>query len=165
VEPGEHPLAPLLLQLVAKATTVTLTGLGRDQVGALMARTAGREPDPELVAEVHRRTGGNPFFVEQTARLWLADGTVAAVAPGVRDAVGRRLARLPERVVELLGAAAVLGREFDAQVLAACAAVPAAAWTGCSAGRSAPGWSPPPAPAGSRSPTTWSGRPSTTPSA
>jgi hypothetical protein len=126
VEPGEHPLAPLLLQLVAKATTVTLTGLGRDEVGALMARTAGRAPDPELVAEVHRRTGGNPFFVEQTARLWLADGTVAAVAPGVRDAVGRRLARLPERVVELLGAAAVLGREFDAQVLAACTAVPAA---------------------------------------
>jgi AAA ATPase domain len=126
VEPAEHPLAPLLLQLVAKATTVTLTGLGRDEVGALMARTAGREPDPELVAEVHRRTGGNPFFVEQTARLWFADGSVTAVAPGVRDAVRRRLALLPERVVELLGAAAVLGQEFDAQVLAACTAVPAA---------------------------------------
>ncbi|HET9559673.1 MAG TPA: AAA family ATPase, partial [Actinomycetota bacterium] len=70
VEPAEHPLAPLLLLLVAKATTVTLTGLGRDEVGTLITRTVGREPDPELVAEVHRRTGGNPFFVEQTARLW-----------------------------------------------------------------------------------------------
>jgi AAA ATPase domain len=60
VEPAEHPLAPLLLQLVAKATTVTLTGLGPDEVGALIARTTGRQPDPELVAEVHRRTGGNP---------------------------------------------------------------------------------------------------------
>ena len=121
VEPAEHPLAPLLLQLVAKATTVTLTGLGRDEVGALIARTVGREPDPELVAEVHRRTGGNPFFVEQTARLWHTDGSVAAVAPGVRDAVGRRLALLPEPVAELLGMAAVLGQEFDPQVLAACA--------------------------------------------
>ncbi|HZB58886.1 MAG TPA: AAA family ATPase [Actinomycetota bacterium] len=123
VEPADHPLAPLLLQLVAKATTVTLTGLGRDEVGALIARTAGREPGPELVAEIHRRTGGNPFFVEQTAQLWHADGSVAAVAPGVRDAVGRRLALLPEPVAELLGMAAVLGQEFDPQVLAAAAAL------------------------------------------
>ncbi|HEV3011879.1 MAG TPA: AAA family ATPase, partial [Actinomycetota bacterium] len=123
VEPADHPLAPLLLQLVAKATTVTLTGLGRDEVGALIARTAGREPGPELVAEIHRRTGGNPFFVEQTAQLWHADGSVAAVAPGVRDAVGRRLALLPEPVVELLGMAAVLGQEFDPRVLAAATAL------------------------------------------
>jgi AAA ATPase domain len=122
VEAADHPLAPLLLQLVSKATTVTLTGLERDEVGALIARTAGREPDPELVAEVHRRTGGNPFFVEQTARLWSADGAASAVAPGVRDAVGRRLALLPGPVVALLEAAAVLGQEFDAQVLAASAA-------------------------------------------
>ncbi|MGK5632928.1 AAA family ATPase, partial [Streptomyces sp. URMC 123] len=69
-----HPLRPLLLPLLAQATTVTLTGLDRDAVGALMARTAGRRPADELVAEVHRRTGGNPFFVEQTARLWHAGG-------------------------------------------------------------------------------------------
>jgi tetratricopeptide (TPR) repeat protein len=123
VEPADHPLAPLLLQLVAKATTITLTGLGRDEVGALIARTAGRRPDSELVAEVHRRTGGNPFFVEQTARLWSADGAATAVAPGIRDAVRRRLALLPGPVVELLEAAAVLGQEFDTRVLAAAAAL------------------------------------------
>ncbi|MET8088572.1 AAA family ATPase [Micromonospora sp. NPDC005220] len=125
VESGEHPLRPLLMPLVAKATTITLTGFTRDEVAALMARTAGREPEAGLVDEVHRRTGGNPFFVEQTARLWHADDAVGAIAPGVREAV-RRLAQLPAAVVEALTVAAVLGREFHRQVLAACAAAPTA---------------------------------------
>ncbi|MGC4771879.1 ATP-binding protein [Micromonospora sp. DT44] len=126
VEAGDHPLRPLLLPLVAKATTITLTGLARDEVAALMARTAGREPAPDLADEVHRRTGGNPFFVEETARLWHADGTTGAIPPGVREAVRQRLARLPAPVVEALTVAAVLGREFHRQVLAASAAVPVA---------------------------------------
>ncbi|RLP94983.1 AAA family ATPase [Micromonospora sp. CV4] len=126
VESGEHPLRPLLMPLVTKATTVTLTGLSRDEVAALMARTAGREPDAGLVDEVHRRTGGNPFFIEQTARLWRVDGAGGTIAPGVREAVRRRLAQLPAPVVEVLTVAAVLGREFHRQVLAASAAAPAA---------------------------------------
>ncbi|MGS2616331.1 ATP-binding protein [Micromonospora sp. LZ34] len=126
VEAADHPLRPLLMPLVAKATTITLTGLGRDEVGALINRTAGREPDAALVDEVHRRTGGNPFFVEQTARLWRADGQVSTIAPGVREAVRRRLGQLPAAVVEVLTVAAVLGREFHRQVLAASAGAPAA---------------------------------------
>ncbi|MEV1016939.1 AAA family ATPase [Micromonospora sp. NPDC049801] len=126
VEAGDHPLRPLLLPLVAKATTITLTGLARDEVAALMARTAGREPAPDLADEVHRRTGGNPFFVEETARLWHADGTTGTIPPGVREAVRQRLARLPAPVVEALTVAAVLGREFHRQVLAASAAIPVA---------------------------------------
>ncbi|MEU8009120.1 ATP-binding protein [Micromonospora parva] len=126
IESGEHPLRPLLMPLLAKATTITLTGLARDEVAALMARTAGRAPDADLVDEVHRRTGGNPFFIEQTARLWHADDAAGTIAPGVREAVRRRLAQLPPSVVEALTVAAVLGREFHRQVLAACGAAPVA---------------------------------------
>ncbi len=118
VESGGHPLGPLMLPLLPKATPVTLTELGPGDVHALLARTAGREPSRGLVAEVHRRTGGNPFFVEQMARLWQSTNSVDAVAPGVRDAVERRLGLLPCEVVELLAAAAVLGPEFDRDVLA-----------------------------------------------
>jgi hypothetical protein len=121
-----HPLAPLLLPLLAKATTVTLTGLDRDEVAALMTRTVGLEPEPDLVTEVHLRTGGNPFFVEQTVRLWHSGGSVTAVAPGVRDALRRRLSLLPEAVSTLLSAAAVLGREFHRQLLAASVGAPVA---------------------------------------
>jgi tetratricopeptide (TPR) repeat protein len=124
VEATDHPLAPLMLPLLTKATTVTLTGLDRDEVGALMSRTVGIAATPDLVSEVHLRTGGNPFFVEQTVRLWHSGGSVADVAPGVRDAVRRRLSLLPEAVSRLLTSAAVLGREFHRQVLAAAVGAP-----------------------------------------
>ncbi|MBF5029322.1 AAA family ATPase [Micromonospora sp. ANENR4] len=126
VESGDHPLRQWLLPLTAKATTVTLAGLGRAEVAALMARTAGREPDASVVDEVHRRTGGNPFFVEQTARLWHTHGLTDTVAPGVREVVRRRLDQLPAGVVEALTVAAVLGREFDRRTLAACVPAPVA---------------------------------------
>ncbi|MFI7703077.1 ATP-binding protein [Nonomuraea sp. NPDC049480] len=126
VEPVDHSLRDLLSPLVAKATTITLTGLDQAGVAALMARTAGHEPPPGLVAEVHLRTGGNPFFVEQTARLWRSGGSASAIAPGIRDALLRRLSLLPRPVSELLPAAAVLGHEFHRQVLAAIVAAPVA---------------------------------------
>ncbi len=110
--------------LGARATTLSLEGLDPSGVGALMARTTGREPDSALVAEVHRRTGGNPFFVEQTSRLWQSGGAATTIPPGVRDAVRRRLKLLPAPVAGLLTGAAVLGREFHRQVLAAAERVP-----------------------------------------
>lgn len=124
VETQDHPLAPLMLPLLTRATTVTLTGLDEAEVGALIARTTGSQASAELVAEVHQRTGGNPFFVEQTARLWHGGGALTAVAPGVRDAVRRRLSLLAPVVSSLLTGAAVLGREFDRRVLAATVAAP-----------------------------------------
>ncbi|MEE3919857.1 AAA family ATPase [Micromonospora sp. BRA006-A] len=162
VESGDHPLRQWLLPLTAKATTVTLAGLGRAEVAALMARTAGREPDASLVDEVHRRTGGNPFFVEQTARLWHTHGLTDTVAPGVREVVRRRLDQLPAGVVEALTVAAVLGREFDGRTLAACVPAPVAQVDRL-LGRAAAARLVLPATAvGSSSCTTWSARRSTT---
>ena len=126
VEAVDHPLGPLLVPLQANATTLTLTGLDPAEVGALISRTTGAEPDAAQVAEVHRRTGGNPFFVEQTARLWHGGTTDAAVPPGVRDAVRRRVAQLPSAVTRLLTDAAVLGGRFHRQVLAAVNGQPVA---------------------------------------
>jgi hypothetical protein len=124
VEVASHPARPLLLPLVTRATVVSLTGLGQDDAADLMARTVGRRPDDAMAAEVHRRTGGNPFFVEQTARLWHAGGAVTAIAPGIRDALLRRLSLLPRPVTEVLTVAAVLGREFHHEVLAAITEAP-----------------------------------------
>jgi tetratricopeptide (TPR) repeat protein len=121
-EAPDHPLRPLLLPLLGRATTVSLTGLSEREVGALIRRTAGREPSADLVSEVHRHTGGNPFFVEQSARLWHSGGSATAVSPGVRDSLQRRLSMLPPPVRELLTGAAVLGREFEREVLAATGA-------------------------------------------
>ncbi|MFI6703863.1 ATP-binding protein [Streptomyces sp. NPDC050509] len=125
VEAPDHPLRGLILPLVARATTtLTLTGLGRDEVGALLALTTGREPEAAVMDEVHRRTGGNPFFVEQTARLWHSGSPLSTVAPGVSEAVRSRIAQLPPPVSALLTSAAVLGREFHHRVLAGVTAAP-----------------------------------------
>jgi hypothetical protein len=119
VEAAGHPLGALLQPIVAKATSITLSGLDQDAVGVLLAQTAGREPSEVMVAEVHHRTGGNPFFVDQTAQLWHTSKSVEAIAPGVRDAVERRLGMLPDHVVDVLASASVLGPEVSRDVLAA----------------------------------------------
>lgn len=109
------------LRLEAKAGTLTLTGLAREEVGRLVADTTGLTPDERLVTEIHRRTGGNPFFVEQTAHLWQGGTPLATIPPGVRAAVRRRLSRLPATVLDVLRTAAVLGREFEYGVLTTAA--------------------------------------------
>ncbi|MEU5400381.1 AAA family ATPase [Streptomyces sp. NPDC005963] len=124
VERPDHPLRPLLSPLTAKATTIQLAGLAPPGVAELMTRAAGRRPAPELVGTVHRHTGGNPFFVEESARLWSTGHPVTAVSPGVHDALRHRLDLVGEPVVELLRAAAVLGGRFDPGVLAIMTALP-----------------------------------------
>ncbi|MFH8591776.1 ATP-binding protein [Streptomyces rimosus] len=124
VQRPDHPLRPLLPRLAAKATTLALTGLTPPQVADLVARTVGARPDAAMTAGMFARTGGNPYFVEETARLWSAGQPVAAVAPGVRAVVHRRLALLGQPAVRLLGAAAVLGRRFERRTLARTAGTP-----------------------------------------
>ncbi|WJK42566.1 AAA family ATPase [Solwaraspora sp. WMMA2056] len=118
VDADGHPLRRLMAVLRSKATTITLTGLGLEQVATLMTAHTGRAPRPDLVAEVHRRTGGNPFFVEQTVQLLHGGDEITTIPPGVREAVQHRLSRMPEPVTGLLRTAAVAGHEFHRQVLA-----------------------------------------------
>jgi hypothetical protein len=56
------------------------------------------------------RTGGNPFFAHEVARLIAARGPAAAfmVPPGVGEVLQRRLARLSQPCVSLLAAAAIV---------------------------------------------------------
>ena len=116
---GARPIRSMLLGLESRATTVLLGGVDRVSVAALMARTAGEEPSPGLVDDVYARTGGNPFFVEQTARLWSTARSIEGIPPGVREAVQERLARLPGDTLTVLSSAALIGTGFDLSVLAA----------------------------------------------
>ncbi|WP_158299681.1 ATP-binding protein [Glycomyces paridis] len=117
IDPG-HRLRGRMLQLVSKAAMVGLDGLTEDGVAALVAATAGAAPDPGTVAEITRRTGGNPFFVEQSALLWASGQPVDATSAGMRDALRRRIDQLPEPILRMLTLASVGGREFHAGVMA-----------------------------------------------
>lgn len=71
---------------------------------------------PELVARITERTGGNPLFVRELARLVAAEGPSAAadaVPAGVREVLRRRLARLPAITRTALARVSVLGRDLD----------------------------------------------------
>jgi DNA-binding SARP family transcriptional activator len=101
---------------------VALRGLSGADVAALARAVLG---DDAQAADVHARTDGNAFFVEETLR-----GLTAAGRPpeSVRHAVGVRLAGLDDDAYLLLAAAAVLGLECDAAALAGTAGLePAAA--------------------------------------
>ncbi|WP_051703960.1 AAA family ATPase [Glycomyces sp. NRRL B-16210] len=116
IDPG-HRLRARMLALVSKAVMISLDGLDEDGVAALVKATVGTVPGPGTVAEITRRTGGNPFFVEQTAQLWASGQPVDATSAGMRDALHRRIEQLPEPLVRMLTLASVGGREFHAGVM------------------------------------------------
>ncbi|MDN3238873.1 ATP-binding protein [Glycomyces tritici] len=116
IDPG-HRLRARMLPLVAKATMISLEGLDEHGVAELCRTTVGDAPDAATVAEITRRTGGNPFFVEQTAQLWASGQRVDATTAGMRDALQRRIDQLPEPIVRMLTLASVGGREFHAGVM------------------------------------------------
>ncbi|HJP77041.1 MAG TPA: AAA family ATPase [Pseudonocardiaceae bacterium] len=114
---GEHPLATLLADLERDelVSRIALPALSQPEVAAMMpART-------EAAGDVHRLTGGNPFFVRQLVRHLDETGTDltrAGVPPGVVEVVRRRLAGLPPVAQQSLIVAAVIGRAFDLEVVA-----------------------------------------------
>jgi hypothetical protein len=91
-------------------------------VGQLIRDRLGVAVAPEIVRLVSDRTCGNPLFVGETARLIATDGVAAAadvVPAGVGNVIRRRLAGLPGVAQAVVRTAAVLGVEFDAEVLLA----------------------------------------------
>jgi DNA-binding CsgD family transcriptional regulator len=103
-----------------------LSGLHEADVARALAERLASPPSPEVVAEVARRTGGNPFFVGELGRLLKADpeGGALRVPAAVLDVVGRRLARLPQSCRALLGPAAVIGSDLDVGLVATVVGVP-----------------------------------------
>ncbi|WP_161962401.1 ATP-binding protein [Nocardioides speluncae] len=105
---------------------IALAGLDLEQTGELVRRYVEAEPAEEYLAEVFRRTGGNPFFVSEVAHLQASRRCPAGAVPaGVRQVLEHRLARLPQGSVELLQMASVLGAPRR-DALAAMAGLPVA---------------------------------------
>jgi hypothetical protein len=112
------PLAvPLLVRIAAGAAEVLRPArLGPDDVAALLGAL---EPVPGgLAEELHRRSGGNPLFVEELVRRVRAGGGPGEVPARVTALIAGRLARLDGGARAVLEAAAVLGAEVAADPLA-----------------------------------------------
>jgi len=135
----EHPLTALLADLYREqgVERIKLTGLQATDVLGLMEAAAGHELDEDgraLAAEITRETAGNPFFTGEVLRhltesggivqgerdgRWRVVGKVTELGlpQSVREVVGRRVERLGPDARTALSAAAVIGRDFDLELL------------------------------------------------
>jgi predicted ATPase len=125
---GGHPIM----------TRLSLNRLGREQVGAIVARITGGKALPgTLMAEIAARTDGVPLFVEEMTKTLLEAGAARQIETGwklavplaqiaipnsLHDTLMARLDRL-KPVKEVAQIAAVIGRAFDHTTLAALAAL------------------------------------------
>ena len=124
VRPGERGRRDELTDLLGRlarlrgARRVVLPGLSADATAELIAQVSGGDLGELPASAILDRAEGNPFYAIELARLVGADGGAAHEVPSsVGDVVRRRLARLPDDTVELLGIGAVMGRDLDVELL------------------------------------------------
>lgn len=111
---------------------VELGGLDPDEVAEQLGSILGERPPPEAVAWIREQTRGNPFFVRELTRELAERGALRRRAGGawyleppddppaaMRHGLLGRLEELSQPVRAALQAAAVVGRRFQGEVLAA----------------------------------------------
>jgi class 3 adenylate cyclase/tetratricopeptide (TPR) repeat protein len=145
----ELPQAPVLRETLGMlrrhpgVSRLELGGLDGSGVEELLEVAAGYPLDAfglGLAEVVHRETDGNPFFVTEVLRhlrdtgaihqnragRWVATGTLdrSALPESVREVIGGRIVRLGPEAERVLSTAAVIGRDFDLDVLERSTEVP-----------------------------------------
>jgi class 3 adenylate cyclase len=139
----DHPLVELLADLRRQAGVerLSLAGLDVSGVARFMEQAAGHSLTEEellLARAIYQETEGNPFFVREVLRHLTETGAVErregrwltrvpvqtlGIPEGIREVVGRRVARLSAHANRFLRVAAVIGPEFELPVLQRAAGV------------------------------------------
>lgn len=134
-----QPLLEALATLHRQHGVAQIEMVGFDDAGvvSLMEAAAGHTLDDttvRLAHAVYRETDGNPFFVSEVLRhlverggvyqdatgRWVAEASLEQLAlpDSVRVVIGARVGRLGQDAERVLSVAAVIGRDFDLDVLA-----------------------------------------------
>ncbi|MEN3272493.1 MAG: hypothetical protein V7636_1254, partial [Actinomycetota bacterium] len=125
-----------------RCRSASLTGFDDAELGQLVRSVVGPDVEPafHVLTHLHDETSGNPLFALQLLRhLWetrvltVVDDLVYFARPdienrfsrGLLDVVWSRVHTLGGRATEVLAAAAVLGVEFDGDVLISMTDLPA----------------------------------------
>ena len=140
-----HPLLDTLaaLRRQSRVARLELSGLDDSGVVAFMEAIAGYTLDDAAITLAHavfRDTDGNPFFVSELLRhlsetgiiyqdatgRWVTDHTLEQmVLPNsLREVIGARVGRLGRDAGKVLSLAAVIGRDFDLDLLSRAAETP-----------------------------------------
>jgi tetratricopeptide (TPR) repeat protein len=110
--------------LVREASLLKLSGLSVEEVADMI----GADHHAETAAALHRASGGNPFLLQSILKVTPLESltgmeqgpgpTRLRFASSLRSAIEGHLAPLSLGARAMLSAAAVIGRDFDAYVLA-----------------------------------------------
>jgi ABC-type oligopeptide transport system substrate-binding subunit/DNA-binding SARP family transcriptional activator len=130
-----RPLHEMLLDLNRErlATRLKLSRFDREQTCDLLAALFQEEITPEFLDGIYNETDGNPFFVEEVCKALIESGKLTRedgrwrrpgmdqidIPQSVRVAIELRVAKLPAFTQDAIRAAAILGREFEFEVLQA----------------------------------------------
>ncbi len=130
-----RPFHEMLLDLNRErlATRLKLSRFDRDQTCEQLAALFQEEITPDFLDGIYGETDGNPFFVEEVCKALIEAGKLyrqsgrwqrpdmdqIEIPQSVRVAIELRVAKLPAPAQDTLRAAAILGREFEFEVLRA----------------------------------------------
>ena len=119
-----HPLLPWLAELdrSGRVERLDLARLDPAQTIELLEAILGTPPTADLAAQIHRRSDGNPFFVEELVGAG-EDGAGGRLPSTLREVLLARIVALPEPAQAVIGVAAVAGRRVDHDLLARVAAM------------------------------------------
>jgi DNA-binding SARP family transcriptional activator len=115
-----HVTALAALTRMAGSRRLELRGLDHDHTTQLLHELTGGPVDHATTDMVLRRAEGNPFFTTEIARLLArrpAQQPMTDLPYGIRDVITRRLDPLPPDTLDLLRTGAVIGRDFDIDLL------------------------------------------------
>ena len=134
-----HPLIDTVAALRREngVEQLPVTGLDDVEMVSLVQISAGHELDDNaksMALALRQETAGNPFFAHEILRNLVEVGDLSlgddgrwvikksfddlALPQSVRDVVGQRIARLGDESLKALRSAAVIGKEFDLELLA-----------------------------------------------
>ncbi len=115
------------------ATRIKLARLSKEHTGELLATLFSEEIPPDFLDGIYRETEGNPFFIEEVCKslvesgeLYFEDGrwqrsemAALEIPQGIRVTIQSRLGKLSDNEQEVMQTAAMLGREFEYEMVAA----------------------------------------------
>ncbi|HEX6350723.1 MAG TPA: AAA family ATPase [Candidatus Dormibacteraeota bacterium] len=119
----ESPLAEVLPALLRERAVrrVRLAGLDVDETESLLAQLLDRPLTSGLARRLQGQTDGSPFYLVELAEEMRKAGVDVRLPHSLRGIARRRLELVGDSCRRTLGAAAVVGRDFDLRLLAAVA--------------------------------------------
>ncbi len=133
---SDHPLRSTIRDLGGQGlcADIRLERLSPAEVRAMLRALLQEEVTADFASAIYVRTEGNPLFVEAVLKALIEEGKVYRGEDGrwkradtdaleiphsVQEVIRRRLGRLSERAVTVLSCAAVIGQDFNFEVLVA----------------------------------------------